>query len=100
MVDPLSVTGVVLQIATVATKVYAYGQQVKDAKKEIRELLVEILALKAVLEQFETVQDASSLLSSPQGRDALSATNSLLDTILESLEEKQGRARRTMQLLA
>ena len=59
--DPLSATSLVLQIGALVAKVYAYGQQVKDAKKEIRELLVEILALKAVLEQFETIQDASSL---------------------------------------
>jgi hypothetical protein len=100
MADPVSVTGLCLQIGGVIAKVYKYSEQVKGAKKEIRELLVEILALKAVLEQVEVVRDASSLRSSPSVQDALAATKTLLDNILKSLEDKQGKARRAFQLLS
>jgi len=99
MPDPLSISGLVLQIGAIVTQIYAYTQQVKDAKEEIRELLIELLALKAILEQLGIMQDSLPILSSPPVRDALTTTNGILIAVLADLEEKRTRRSHAIQKL-
>jgi hypothetical protein len=53
MLDPLSITGLVLQITTVPKQLYGYGQAFKGARKDIVRLRSESYALNGVLEDIQ-----------------------------------------------
>ncbi|KAK3655308.1 hypothetical protein LTR22_010338 [Elasticomyces elasticus] len=61
MADPVSATGLVLQVAVVLKQLYEYGKSVKSARKEIEALQTELYGLKGVLEDIQDEQNAAGL---------------------------------------
>lgn len=109
MVDPVSITSLVLQAAVVIGQVYNFGKQIKEAKNEIRDLYVELLALKGILEQMKTEEE--SLISDPWNQemaqmflsqpvlDAFNTSSNLLSNILVSLEKTQAPRHKSIKTL-
>ncbi|RAK99927.1 uncharacterized protein BO80DRAFT_465655 [Aspergillus ibericus CBS 121593] len=99
MADPLSIIAFVVQAIDVATEVYRYGKEVKDAHNEIRELFGELFALKAILEQIEKNQQgalgydphAPQSMSSKPFQDAMREASTVLKEILDDLESRQAK---------
>ncbi|KAF7593223.1 hypothetical protein BBP40_011764 [Aspergillus hancockii] len=99
--DPLSITGLVLQVIEVAAEVYKYGKEVQNASKEMRELFGELFALKAILEQISKerqdpppyTQDSTptETPSSDPFLQGLLKANTVLKEILEDLQKRQNR---------
>lgn len=54
MSDPLSIAGLVLAVGSVAQGVLSYAMAVKEAGRDISQLLTELLALKGFLEQIQS----------------------------------------------
>ncbi|KAI9706851.1 MAG: hypothetical protein M1820_004630 [Bogoriella megaspora] len=111
MVDPISVTGLALQVAEIVWKIYEYGKQVKDWKNEIRALCEELFALKGVFEHFEqrhkfSLQERSSLYSdypiteSADFREMVYSTREFLDDLLSQLDIPKDRLRRAVKAMA
>jgi hypothetical protein len=109
MLDPISVTSLILQIPGIAAKLYDYGKQVKDSKKEIGNLYAEILALQAVLGQIKVEedgensprnQDLRNALSSESIRNTIVMTDSILKTIWDGLNKIQAPGRQALKSLA
>ncbi|KAK5726582.1 hypothetical protein LTR15_002467 [Elasticomyces elasticus] len=61
MADPVSATGLVLQVTVVLKQLYEYGKSVKSAQKEIVALKTELYGLKGVLEDIQDEQNAAGL---------------------------------------
>lgn len=108
MVDPISITSLILQIPDLAAKLYDYGKNVKDAKREFGLLYAELLALQAVLNQIKAEGDKKGtrsnrglydLLSSQPVLNALVMADTILKTILNDLNKLQASERRTLKSL-
>ncbi|PYI04395.1 putative ankyrin repeat-containing protein [Aspergillus sclerotiicarbonarius CBS 121057] len=108
MADPLSIIGFVVQAIDVATELYRYGKEVKDAHNEIRELFGELFALKAILEQIEKNQQDALVYDShsPQSmslkpfQDALTEASTVLKEILDDLESRREKGTSVWRHLA
>ncbi|KAF1816596.1 ankyrin repeat protein [Eremomyces bilateralis CBS 781.70] len=50
MTDPVSIAGLVIAVGQVATALCSYGAALKDRKEETRSLMLEVFALKGILE--------------------------------------------------
>ena len=99
MADPISIIAFVIQAIDVASQVYRYGKEVKDAHNEIRELFGELFALKAILEQIgKSQQDAlvcdpltPPSMSLKSFQEALKEASTVLKEILDDLENRRGK---------
>jgi hypothetical protein len=87
MADPLSTTGLVLQVAALLKQLYDYGTAVKGAQKEISVLRSELYALKGVLQDIDTAQDVAG--ARPSRRELAETLASARD-LLETLSKKLG----------
>ncbi|KAK4949244.1 hypothetical protein LTR10_011860 [Elasticomyces elasticus] len=85
MADPVSATGLVLQVAVVLKQLYEYGKNVKSARKEIIALQTELFALKGVLADVQDGQNAAGLR--PE-RHELSVMFTMAPEVLLSLNTK------------
>ncbi|EXK75970.1 hypothetical protein FOQG_19268 [Fusarium oxysporum f. sp. raphani 54005] len=100
MVDPVSIVGLVGQVADLLSRAYSYGKLVHDAKNDMRKLYTELLGLKGVLEQLQELDLASTepnianLIRSAQFCDALSTTSQLVARLIDNLNKKQTSSRR------
>lgn len=95
MADPVSLAGLTLQVIEAASTAYKYGRHVKNAHNEIKDLLGELYALKAILDQMTSEQrgrskpDTCSVQSFWLGSqdEALDNANTVLSETLEALEK-------------
>ncbi|KAH8703264.1 hypothetical protein BGW36DRAFT_84581 [Talaromyces proteolyticus] len=108
MADPLSISGLILQVITTAKTVYDYASQVKNAQKDIRELFGELFALKAIVDQIQMEKDATikvteiyfnNTRSSDAFDKAMTDTRNLLQEILDDLVERALRGQSLLRNL-
>ncbi|KAK3645527.1 hypothetical protein LTR56_002968 [Elasticomyces elasticus] len=85
MADPVSATGLVLQVAVVLKQLYECGKNVKSARKEIEALQTELYALKGVLED---VQEGQNIAGLRPERHELSVMSKTAHEVLLSLNTK------------
>jgi hypothetical protein len=97
--DPISISGLILQLIEVAGKVYRLGKQIRDTKSELYSLYAELLALKGILEQMAIEQndigDLGDIKQSESGsfsavESAMQATAVLLQKIMADLQRISG----------
>ncbi|RJE23124.1 ankyrin repeat protein [Aspergillus sclerotialis] len=93
MADPVSIAGLILQAIEAASAIYKYGKQVKSANSEVSNLLGELFALKAILEQMRKDQLDSQAYKSESFRGALDKANTVLKEILGELEKRKLRGK-------
>ncbi|KAI5459556.1 hypothetical protein BGZ63DRAFT_415114 [Mariannaea sp. PMI_226] len=95
MPDPISIIGLVGQVADLIQRAYNYGKAVHDAQSDMRKLYTELLGLKGVLEQLAKLDLASAepqiadLVRSAKFRNTLSSTSQLVARLIENLSKKQ-----------
>ncbi|KAL9046740.1 MAG: hypothetical protein Q9214_000505 [Letrouitia sp. 1 TL-2023] len=115
--DPASIIGLTVAIQQLLTGIYSFSSGVHEAKTEIKQLCGELLVLKAALEHVRFnlemghnnspnfAEDASPLLkpsnfSTPEFKQMISLTSTLLDELLARLQVKDGRFKSSLQRLA
>ncbi|KAF7160641.1 hypothetical protein CNMCM6106_008063 [Aspergillus hiratsukae] len=94
MADPVSITGLIIQTIEVVGKVWKYGNQVKDAHRDIRALLGELFALKAIIEQIEMDPHLTNVLSSKPFQETIPAATGTLKELIDDLESRMSRGQR------
>lgn len=114
IMDPASLTGLIVAVEQIISQIYKFGKGVKDAKKEISQLCSELFALKgslehirmniscskAVVEQDGALQTLfSPLLESEECGSMLIATESLVQDLTKRLSAAPGRLNSMMQSL-
>lgn len=97
MADPLSITGLILQVSQTLSSLINYAQTVHSARSDIQKLSEELFALKGILDHL-----AAQIKSKPPPYDsdaqslpfnteiltrALQPTNEFLQSLLKDLEE-------------
>ncbi|THW30777.1 ankyrin repeat protein [Aureobasidium pullulans] len=102
--DPASVIGVIGVVLQITKTIYAYGDAVPEYKNEVARLRSELFGMHAALTQIE--QDlslvgkdgrhtlASPNLESPQVRQMLDETHTILEQLANTLQEDISRSRR------
>lgn len=98
MADPLSITGLVLQLAVTLKQLYDYGKEVKGAQQEIRSLCSELSALKSILEDLEKQNDKAVNLTDGL-YDALLTAKTVLDAFLSRLTAQSSKLKQKLQSL-
>lgn len=100
MADPLSITGLLLQVGALTKQLYDYGKQVKGAQQQIAGLFSELCALKGVLSNIEDAQGAAGgVQADPELAGMLSTAHSILDTLADRLGARSTARGRTIQSL-
>jgi len=95
--DPISITGLVIEVSNVLASLIQYAKAVQGANSEVRKLSEELFALKGILEHLATQTDEvpqyeekSSETAGLFDRDAMArvlyTTNELLQSILAGLQ--------------
>ena len=107
--DPISVFGLVSQIADLLMRALEYGKAVRDAHGDMAKLYSELLGLKGALEQLLklSVPDPSAtadpsigaVLQSTEFRDTLISTRQIVKRLMENLNKKQTSSRRANAFL-
>ena len=101
MADPVSVTGLALQVAVVLKQLYDYGSSVKGARKELNALRSELYALKGVLGDID--DDQNTIGKKPMRHELasiLTSAHELLSTLGAKLETKSSVVGKAKQSLA
>jgi hypothetical protein len=109
MVDPISIIGLVGQVADLLQRAYEYGKAVRDAHNDMQKLYAELLGLKGALEQLQKLSlpddlaaaDPSivELLHSTEFRNTLRSTQQIVGRLIENLNKKQTPSRRVNAFL-
>ena len=100
MADPLSITGLVLQLGSVLKQLYEYGKKVSEAKGRLLSLCSELAAFKSVLTDVEPIYKHNTAdLDKFNVTDMIVEANVLVDDLAKQLSIKQTPAKRAMQFL-
>ena len=107
MVDPISIIGLVGQVADLLQRVYEYGKAVREAHSEMQKLWGELIALKGALEQLQKLhapsntsdQGGAAIVMSNEFRQTLKSTRDIVQRLVESLAKKQTSSRKRNALL-
>lgn len=59
MADPISIAGMIITAGQILSTLYDYGKGVKEARKDIQQLSLELFALKGILEYIDNQHDPS-----------------------------------------
>lgn len=111
--DPISITGLILDVSHILASVIKYAQAVKSAKTEIRKLSEELFALKGILEHLATQTPGESSKyehveyegETPSHFDqntldrVLQQTNDFLQSIIKDLERPESKLKQIKQKL-
>ena len=105
--DPISITGLVIEVSHVLSCLIRYGKAVQTAKSEIRKLSEELFTLKGILEhlaaQIDDVAKWEEAETSPFDRDVMArvlrTTNEFLQSFLVDLETSETKFKRLKQTL-
>ena len=95
MADPVSITGIVLQVGSLVQSLYEYGKAVRYAQKDIVRLCSELSALKSVLSDLESRSDQHVEAT----KERLETTQSLMSDIIQELAPKTRKYERGLQSL-
>ncbi|KAJ6157789.1 hypothetical protein N7470_005381 [Penicillium chermesinum] len=113
MADPISITGLIIDVSHILASIIQYAKTVKSAKAEIRKLSEELFALKGILEhlaaqssgetsKFEHVEyesETSSGFDRSTLDRVLQQTNEFLQSILKDLEPPESKFQKIKQKL-
>ncbi|KAJ5617810.1 hypothetical protein N7537_002924 [Penicillium hordei] len=105
--DPISITGLVIEVSHVLSSLIKYAKAVQTAKSEVRKLSEELFALKGILEhlaaQVNDVPNWEESETSPFDRDVMArvlhTTNEFLQSLLMGLETAETKFKRLKQAL-
>ncbi|KAJ5824125.1 NACHT nucleoside triphosphatase, partial [Penicillium robsamsonii] len=105
--DPISITGLVIEVSHVLSSLIRYAKSVQSAKSEVRKLTEELFALKGILghlaAQIDDVPKFQESETSPFDRDVmarvLNTTNEFLQSLLMDLEVSETKFKRLKQTL-
>ncbi|KAJ5788495.1 hypothetical protein N7457_003485 [Penicillium paradoxum] len=105
--DPISITGLVIEVSHVLSSLIRYAKTVQTAKSEVRKLSEELFALKGILEHLAVQTDAifewEHSETSPFDREVLArvlhTTNEFLQSLLTDLETSETKFKRLKQTL-
>lgn len=110
--DPISVTGLIIEVGNVLSCMIKYAKAVQGAKADMRKLSEELFALKGILEHLSTgigdntptsEREAESESSGPFDRDVMArvlfTANEFLQTLLQELEEPATKFKKLKQKL-
>lgn len=101
MADPVSISGLVLELGSVIKKLYVYGKAVKDAQWDIIDLCGELSSLKSVLADLRIHPSHSSIQPvAPEVQLSLASAKAIVDDLSEKLRPRTaGTTRRVLQSL-
>ncbi|KAL1886818.1 hypothetical protein Plec18167_000753 [Paecilomyces lecythidis] len=106
MVDPLSVTSLIIDIGTLITKIISYAKAVRDARSDTQKLIEELFAVKGILEHLSTQVGPQDLNAPPLNSEPLAlfnpellestlrTTHEFIQSLLSDLEEPESRFKR------
>ncbi|GLI75512.1 hypothetical protein PoHVEF18_003768 [Penicillium ochrochloron] len=110
--DPISITGLIVEVSNVLSCVIRYAKAVQGAKDDMRKLSEELFALKGILEHLSTgigdntptsEKETESESSGPFDRDVMArvlfTANEFLQTLLQELEEPATKFKKLKQKL-
>ncbi|OOQ85019.1 hypothetical protein PEBR_31019 [Penicillium brasilianum] len=111
--DPISITGLIIEVSHVLSRVIDYAKAVQGAKSDMRKLSEELFALKGILEHISTgigdnTPTSEKEIESEQSsgefdRDVMSrvlfTANEFLQTLLQELEEPATKFKKLKQKL-
>ncbi|KAJ5594186.1 uncharacterized protein N7459_000394 [Penicillium hispanicum] len=109
--DPISITGLIIDVSHILSSLISYAKAVQGAKSEMRKMSEELFALKGILEHLSTTQtlpdSPKSELDldspSPFDRDVMArilhTTNEFLQSLLSDLEIPANKFKRLKQKL-
>lgn len=99
MADPISVTGLVLQVADLIKQLYDYVKAVKGAEKAILSIAGELSALKSIFELNVRLGPPEVISTGNDFNKMLETTKALLDELAEVVMTRSGVAQRMIQRL-
>ncbi|GAD91601.1 hypothetical protein PVAR5_0174 [Paecilomyces variotii No. 5] len=106
MVDPLSVTSLIIDIGTLISNIISYAKAVRDARSDTQRLIEELFAVKGILEHLSAQVEPQDLRASPLNPEplalfnpellesTLSTTHEFIQSLLSDLEEPVSRLKR------
>lgn len=112
--DPASLTGLIVALEQIISRIFKFGKGIKDAKKEINQLCSELFALKGSLEHIRMNFNSSKAFVEPDGAlqslfppllkteecsRMFTATESLVEDLTKRLSPAPGRLNSLMQSL-
>lgn len=105
--DPISITGLVIEVSHVLSSLIRYGKAVQTAKSEVRKLSEELFALKGILEHLAAhstdiakwEESETSLFDRDVMARVLHTTNEFLQSLLVDLETSETKFKRLKQAL-
>lgn len=110
--DPISITGLIIEVSHVLSSVINYAKAVQGAKPDMRRLSEELFALKGILEHISTgigdntlkpdkhtESEASSLFDRDVMARVLFTANEFVQTLLQELEEPATKFKKLKQKL-
>ncbi|KAJ5509434.1 hypothetical protein N7527_011577 [Penicillium freii] len=105
--DPISITGLVIEVSHVLSSLIKYAKTVQTAKSEVRKLSEELFALKGILEhlaaQINDPPKWEESETSPFDRDVMArilhTTNEFLQSLLMDLKTAETKFKRLKQAL-
>ncbi|EKV20000.1 Ankyrin repeat-containing domain [Penicillium digitatum] len=105
--DPISITGLVIEVSHVLSSLIRYAKTVQTAKSEVRKLSEELFALKGILEHLTAQMNDTPIWekseTSPFDRDVMArvlhTTNEFLQSLLMDLEAAETKFKRLKQNL-
>ncbi|KAJ5374002.1 NACHT nucleoside triphosphatase [Penicillium concentricum] len=105
--DPISITGLVIEVSHVLSSLIRYAKSVQSAKSEVRKLTEELFALKGILEhlaaQIDDIPKWQESETSPFDGDVMArvllTTNEFLQSLLIDLEVSETKFKRLKQAL-
>ncbi|KAJ5692491.1 hypothetical protein N7462_001914 [Penicillium macrosclerotiorum] len=113
MADPISITGLIMDVSNIVASLINYAKAVQSAKSEMRKLSEELFALKGILEYLsanmpndknksfeeETEREGLCLFNHDVVERVLKTTSEFLQALLKDLEEPASRFRKLKQKL-
>lgn len=111
MADPISITGLIMDVSNILSSLINYAKSVHDARSEMRKLAEELFALKGILEHLSATQALQDTpksemdLDSPSRFDrnvmgsVLHTTDKFLQDLLSDLEIPSTKFKRMKQKL-
>lgn len=109
MADPVSITGLILDVSRILSSLINYAKTVQGAKSDMRKLSEEIFALKGILEHLSSEMPRGMLKwlqpepANPYHREVMArvmhTTNEFLQSLLKDLEPPETKFKQLKQKL-
>jgi len=110
MADPISISGLIIDVATILKNIISYAKAVRDARSETQKLSEELFALKGILEHLSEHIEPEDLEELPSYAEAIAfdpellrstlrTTHEFLRSLLQDLEEPAKKFKRLQKKL-